>query len=143
MCWDSNKLETKIADKDIQVFKIVNWNNTSVYQDFHYETGKEYESYVRIEREDWSDNEGHYTISQGIHSYNSRKVHVEYSYKDYFGNICSKYFKVVGNNMTIDYFVRVYMRLKCVDCVIPKGATYYENEQGEIVSNRLIYNKTL
>lgn len=33
--------------------------------------------------------------------------------------------------------IKKHMEIKCVECIIPKGTTYYENKLGEIVTERL------
>ena len=59
MCWRSDKAEyqeKKIADEDIEVFKIVENESgdyfRSIYQWFRYDIGNEYEQEIEIENDE-------------------------------------------------------------------------------------------
>ena len=117
MCWFGlNK--SIVAEKNIKVFKIClkkKGKILSYYNEFVYEVGAEYSATFGIRIKDF----GRIAIYEGLHSYSS--------------DCCLKIYK---EGIYCDWFGRGEPIVK-VDCIIPKGAIYYENEKGEIVSNRL------
>ena len=121
MCWDGlNK--PIVAEEDIKVFKIclkqTGKTLMSYFRTFVYEVGVEYSATFGIEIEDF----GEIAIYEGLHSYSTE---------------CPiKFDTYIGKNRFIDYYPPNESIVK-VECVIPKGATYYENENGEIVSDTL------
>lgn len=143
MCWTTeNSSYTKIrtAEKDIEVFKIVNLSLNpldteeylfySVYKHFQYKIGGKY----NCEIGEIGEVDRLFYINEGIHSY-SKKVKIIHC-NDYIDDYYTSAICVFHNNIKLDYFYYkpIYVKLKCV---IPKGSQYYENEHGEIVSNTI------
>ena len=127
MCWTGENIP-QIAEKDIKVIKAVHYDRikgiiTSAYCNFHYKISSTY-SNMQLGIKERVD--GTISISTGFHSYNPNKI----TFKKTFGvtEIRSKAFY-------LDHFCVSFI---CkLNCTIPKGATYYENKYGEIVSNKL------
>lgn len=140
MCWTSHNYKHPvkiIADEDIKVFKIVNRNLTSVYEDFQYEIEREYKLMEPIVLEIGS-TAGMWLINKGFHSYCFETVKI---YVDYYSNIFShetiqeiSIYTKFGRN---DKFVGDIGKYIIAECIIPKGSTYYINEFGEIVSDKI------
>lgn len=115
MCWNSYKeISPKISKKDISVFKICKKSYDdkhveSKYQHFTYELGKLYTENVNP----YICSEGVQIIKKAFHSY----------------DMC---LRIIAHMMkSVDDIV--------VEGIIPKGATYYLNEElGEIASNQII-----
>jgi len=121
----------KIAEKDIEVYKLaqVKMSDTfmSAYKGFCYKAGKEYRTEFTFSNiaEQVSDSYelkwrnitipvyNRRYVMEGFHSYNSIKR--------------LKLTELYSYSVIIGLFI------------IPKGATYYENGAGNIVSNRLIF----
>lgn len=163
MCWETrNKAEKKIAEKDIDSFKIVfariNGNILSVYNNYTYELGSEY-----IMSEDinvlYHEYPVYYEINEGFHSYDPNIVSInyhkdEFCIPDYYNvprNLLLSYQELKFHNAIIlsdkndNFFLDTYslqdgfdVTEKIMRCKIPAGSEYYENEHGEIVSNRII-----
>lgn len=143
MCWTSKNAISKIADKDIECFKLVlqDENNTiySFYNEFVYELNKLYKTKINILK---YNNNKFTDILEGFHSY-SNKV----KYYNKVNNIIKLYI-VINNariNLTNTYCKYSYIltkdkpaKLVIANCIIPKGSTYYVNEHEEIVSNQII-----
>lgn len=150
MCWTfydlSDKSPQKLrAAKDIRVFKIafVDEDNTVVpyyYSDTSlvYEEGKTYHSpldepiYQLLNKKDPSP---YYIINHGLHSYNAEKCK----------SVIKKTIVVIDNTGNfLGSFNTVHIlngKLAIMDCSIPKGSAYYENEYGELVSDALRIDK--
>lgn len=146
MCWIGKNCPI-VADKDISVFKIGVQKKSSkkIYSYFQfmiYELGITYRS--DIVKYDGLHDPDCITILEGLHSY-SMDVAVIQSKNKYDG---SSYIKAVikrnGNEKLLERYclnnVEEY-KLVVMDCIIPKGATYYKNEDGEIVSNLIKFVK--
>lgn len=146
MCWRSDKVEyqkKKIADEDIEVFKIV--QNicgdyfSSIYQGFRYDIGNEYEQEMEtgnvintsITSEEYI---SQILIHRGLHSYSSKDVGINPAGKN-MEYLC---ITSIRKNHVIDSFlIEEYANMYKLNCIIPKGSEYYENELGEIVSNKI------
>lgn len=126
MCWISKECIKQIAEEDIPVFKIVNCNKTSVFKNFLYEENTKYDLGKEIDV-----HEGvivNFLINEGFHSY-CKKCKIEIT------DIESKeFFRVVDLLGTV---LLGHKSLLILECLIPKGATYYINEKGECVSDKL------
>lgn len=129
MCWISNKTPVlKIAEEPISIFKILYKNMDSAYMTFRYHLHVKYYQKLEAPRITCS----RCFIYEGIHSYDAEtsiiKDHPEDS--DLFVIITKK------DDLNLDIFSKgPYIQ---VMGVIPKGAEYYRNEWGEIVSNSII-----
>lgn len=116
MCWVNIKLNKRIANKDITVYKIVIPKEngcTSLYKEFDYDFHKTYTELIHI---DYAHDV--YYINEGFHSYKSLEV--------------AQY---------ILAFIRINRREcngRIIRCIIPKGAIYYINNYKEVVSNKII-----
>ena len=146
MCWVSDKAEyqkKRIANENIEVFKIVenicDDHFKSIYQWFRYVIGNEYEQEIENEERDVFINLNRSTtekvftrllISKGLHSYSSKDVEI-YS--------TGKYIEVIGRNRVNDsIFIKNHANMYKLNCIIPKGSEYYENEYSEITKNKRI-----
>ena len=144
MCWIENvrSLDLQIADKDIEVYKIVSDASKqfckSIIQEFIYEANIRYEMDA-MELEESSFSSAFYTtnliyIEKAYHSYTKirftlKKPSDPYSEHGYKGIIAGNLLM----SMRIDnpYYIATF--------VIPKGSQYAVNWKGEIVSNQIIY----
>lgn len=134
MCWriKVRNLQPHIADKDIEVYKVVKLANdkfcVACYQNYCYEVGadvcREVEILIR----------GHYAfVTVGLHSYKSftfvpNSIY-NGSWKDFYTSEHpnSKHQLLLNNDRYLATFI------------ISRGTTYFENELGEIVSNHILY----
>lgn len=115
MCWCSNKkISPKISEKDIPVFKIC-----KIYDYKHVESKYQYFTYELGKL--YTENINPYISSEGI-----RINKAFHSYDMCLG--------IISHTMkSVDEII--------VEGIIPKGATYYLNEFGEIASNQIILKK--
>ena len=131
MCY---KPELKIATKPVKVFKIMcpsrkNANEiASYYYFFTGRIGKEYSSDIVFHN--------NYTITCGFHSYSSTRCAI--NVQNLIANVCTQ----IGTQRRIlDSFWKD--RVVKVKCTLPIGTHYYENERGEIVSDRIIFDSII
>lgn len=140
MCWvicDSLPVEL-VAEKDIEVrkimFRIVEDFYISRYMRFPYSKGK-YSLGKRLVLNE-SKATGLYSINEGFHSYGEKCEIILMSHPLIYG------YKVTYNNMiNDDGFIPSFSdrTLEVIDCVIPKGARYYVNEEkDEYVSDEIV-----
>lgn len=82
--------------------------------------------------------EGVYLISMGFHSYNMNvdveKVLDTLDGRHYYTAVYTLYKGMMLSGYSLD-------GLRYMECTIPKGTTYYENEKGEIVSRKIRVEK--
>ena len=136
MCWKSKiKPLKQIADTDIPVIKTLlkhdDYNNYGIYyscyQNFKYKIGETYDidkHSLKVESKNIHDI---YIIRNGYHSYDSKCT---ISTEKITGMKFIKWNK--------DFSVDVHDKLTVLALFnIPKGSKYYENENGEIVSNKI------
>lgn len=80
-----------------------------------------------------------YNINKGLYSYDKEKCYAKTTY--------AKHMAVYSiEKVMLGYYVshpRRGRHLVLLECTIPYGATYYENEYGEIVSNKLKVDKMI
>ena len=120
MCWESNKLPVKrIAKKDIYVYKIVEsidkFNCISAVKYFKYQYNKIYTQENLIT---FYSKGNIWTIEKGFHSYKTLlKAKADY------------------NKLHNDYYI-------IVQCIIPKGSTFFKNENGEVVSDSIVISNS-
>lgn len=152
MCWTSyNKPVKLIAEKDVPVFKvakIANYGKTIL--PYFFSTSDWYtENTVYLEpgitlNTKISGASKPYTISKGLHSYSVENIRLQ----DYYHiDKVIKFIPLVRitthktTPMSQDVIVtgQTYQisNVAIMLCTIPKGATYYVNEVGEIVSDKL------
>lgn len=117
MCWKSkNLISPKMANNDIKVYKILKVSDESIVSpcfNFHWKLGTQYEANVCFK-------DAKRMIFEGFHSL--RECPKSSLYRWYTTNT-DLFVKLPGD--------RVFK------AVIPEGSAYYENEYGEIVSNKL------
>ena len=108
MCWISEKLDKKVAEHDIIVYKIVLPNirgTKSLFYKFWYLFNTTYRGTLDIKLVG-----SEYCITEGFHSYKTKS-------------------KVLLANQ--------FHFKKIVKCILPKGTIYYINNNDEIVSNQI------
>ena len=149
MCWttyDIRRTVGRVAKNDIEVYKVMVMKPLedeelfySVYRDFPSKKGDLYKlgSKIKIEmlREE---SITYYRIFKGFHSYNSQSTFLCKEHNNR-GESLAVY---SINKEKVDSYIEndgITPRiLKKVRCIIPKGSVYFENEFGEIVSNKII-----
>lgn len=134
MCWTSLKKQgipqPKTVEEDIIVYKVVTVNNRGIYsffQNFAYKEQKDYCLGCELTVKD-NVNDYYYVIINGFHSYDKKvKVSVNANFSvNVYSMDGAIYWNYVNHGIAI------------IECIVPKGSTYFENEDGEIVSNRII-----
>ena len=143
MCWYGKLSSKQVAKKDIHCKKVIAYNpKEKYYYPYYvnrgkikrYEIGNTYTSNLEIRniRMSQADSLQHCNIEDGLHCY-SWDVTVEANKvdKSLFAVICKE-------GVTYYWYDKLLLRYPVlVDCIIPKGATYYENDYGEIVTDIL------
>lgn len=143
MCWYGKLLSKQVAKDDIHCKKIIAYNSKDKFyfpyyirygEIKRYEIGKTYTSNLEIINVRTSVPNNCY-IKDGLHCY-SWDVTV-LANKNKF---CDSVLAVIDKKGGRDYYwfekpQPGYPIL--VDCIIPKGATYYKNDRGEIVTDTL------
>ena len=132
MCWSTKKPAVlKMAEKDIAVFKVVEQVDEkllSYCKGFPYEIGKLYETRIGDRKVKC----GRLCIEEGFHSYSNK---CKWKPLD---QITDTIHKVTFGNCVLAIDISILYEHVKVNCIIPKGALYYENEHGEIVSDKII-----
>lgn len=132
MCWCGKNIKRR-ANRNIPVFKIgayVNENEAkSFYRGFQYHIGKKYYQEIGA---NWNCDRPIIAIKDGLHSY-SEKCNIE--------PVNIYFYRVSCNGSHVECYPIYDGPLAIIYCIIPKGAFYYENELGEIVSSELIIEK--
>lgn len=141
MCWTGHSKHKWIATKDIPCKKVIGhdqydkMHGKNIYipwlmrhLPFFYMIGHTYEASLNVVQRRplaASKTDCWIAIDAGLHCYSDDlKVYKHHDYSI-----------IVGNNLfTGDQHT---LRPVLVDCIIPRGATYYENERGEMVTNKL------
>ena len=142
MCWFGKQKDRKLAQEDIKCKKFItkNVDNNQYFAFFHkehlYQLGKTYYTPLqsKLERERWI------SIQRGLHCYApyveiTGIPHKAYTVK-YNASIVTYSTNIMAISTTRDIPV-------LVECTIPKGSEYYENQYGEIVAERLIINREI
>ena len=136
MCWVGKVNDKKIATEDIKTRKIVDKFKGSYYgyfqEWFEYELGKEYNT--KVTPRDGS--KYGIVIEAGLHSY---------AWDIEMKQLCGGDIKVKSlrhlGGQTIYQNNGKYggnHKIAVIECTIPKGTAYWENQVGEIVSEKLI-----
>lgn len=130
MCWIGDLSSVaKIAEEDIKVYKIaviIDHHLYSAIREYKYQLGIEEKANLSISRS------YKLTITCGLHSYSEDcKIH----------DTCAEVGVIAKNSnyLTCCTYSKgtAYMYCK-LECIIPKGAVYYCNRYGEMVSDRLL-----
>jgi len=124
MCLITDKLEPRIAEEDFTVYKFLQNRESVYYPGFFYEKDMLYETEIK-ESDEWAcfSHEDRYWLDR------------EYLGWDY-GKHTDK-LKCFGPGF---HSMRksIFGRDGTYKATIPKGATYYENPSGYLVSNKII-----
>ena len=140
MCWIENikRFDLQIADKDIEVYKIVTCANkqscVSIIKNFNYIANILYKI-PALECNEIDRRYGIIKIEKAYHSYTGAQF------------VCNSTFRVVKGVYRFKSIIlgnrRMLMSLEnngyIATFIIPKGAVYTINRCGEIVSNQIIY----
>ena len=155
MCWYGHWKNEHIAKDDIRVFKILyrepkNWawlnpkyviTYTPPFFHAYYEIGKE-KSETIIPRELEIYSLFQLSIERGIHCYSRENCKWKYEAPNinvYYGtDRLASYRNEKGLHNTADFKTVVVMQ-----CVIPAGTRYWENDKGEIVTEKIIPEREL
>lgn len=168
MCWEATSIESKImhsAKDDMSVYKIGFYSSkldgAVPYYMYHvfnraYKEGETYSlrdkltSITRVQKKNCE----RVIINEGFHSYNPKKTYTKWSkiccYNEFSEQISDFYIMCVEYKYNIDdrecvgmldtYSPKTHC-LMLLECTIPKGTHYYENEKGEIVSEKIRIDK--
>ena len=137
MCWriKSRKVpEAKVARRDIKVIKLV-WREglLSLYEDFPYKVGNTY--CLPEELKDdmgklYHDKFYYITIHKGFHSYSTKVKLTKAKGTDVY--------YIDGENCNLPYRKGRKWDFVLLECIIPRGATYYYNKrEGHYVSDTI------
>lgn len=118
-----------IAEKDISVLKIINRDDSSIYQAFPYTPGMEYKTHFVNENSP----EGT-SIYQGFHSYDKAQVSVKRHNPFPVRDSIVMFHR--GTPVFLDYISTDTSKL--VEFTIPAGASYYFGDRGDMVSDTII-----
>ena len=134
MCWTGKLSDKKIAEDDISVYKIlsknIDWELVAPYQRTKYNLHKLYSvSEFGMRGVCFTHNE--IEIREGFHSFNS-------NCKVWGASTVTAIVSAKGVGMDLEISGRISDLLLPAKCIIPKGSEYYENDFGEIVSNKII-----
>ena len=141
MCWTSIEEKDRIcrvAEDDIRIFKIVDKIGDSMVYTSYYWTlretyGLDWEYYTKMGERIL--NNGGVIVDRGFHSYSRKKCCVME------GMSCYNVFRKGGSELW-DSFVFSTEGKTCVLWgIVPKGSRYYENADGEIVSERIKFTR--
>lgn len=133
MCWvgDDTAIK-KIAERDFYVYKIgrVVWNNIFISNIRGYQYVPKYHNRI-IPLVTYSPCIGVYMIDRGYHSY--KWVALDDTYPN-------KRCLCLGNyNLNLAESLEGYKFCCIATFIVPKGAEYFENKYGHIVSSEIIY----
>lgn len=139
MCWSSfSKPELKVAENNIPVTKIVKIKQNIIrayYEDkFVYSVNETYHSKIKLESP--YSKVDYYRITEGFHSYKS-SCPITLSKSFFCTTLNVGYPNEDGELEQYCMTCNSYRTLGIMSCIIPKGSKYYENEDGEIVSNTI------
>lgn len=139
-------MDLQIADKDIEVYKIVSDANKlsckSIIQGFAYKANIRYEMYA-MELEESSFGSAFCTtdliyITKAYHSYTKIRLTLKKPYNPYPEH---GYKGIIAGNLLMP--IRIDNPYYIATFIIPKGSQYTVNWKGEIVSNQIIYTGEL
>ena len=144
MCWVENikKFDLQIADKDIEVYKIVSDANKlsceSLIQGFIYEANIRYAMDAMELKESSFSSAFCPTdliyITKAYHSYTKIRFTLK---RPYDPCLSPEYKGIIAGNLLMP--IRINNPYYIATFVIPKGSQYAINWKGEIVSNQIMY----
>lgn len=123
MCWISEYTpHKKIADETIIVYKYLTKDLRSPLQFYKYTRNKKAPEETLSTTRGKKGQSNFWYIIRGYHSCRNIDFAKSYFYKNL-------------------YFSTIHLNLRLYKCIIPKGAIYYRNEYGHIVSNTIIIKR--
>lgn len=151
MCWQSTILNKQIAKEDIPVkkiceiyypFGVLHSRDEIFYKSpchsfvYSFSPAEKVNLIVNTHKgsKEFLSGKTYYTIEAGYHCYNP-EINMLFK-REPSGYEGYELLTIIYNGIEIGKYVG--RSLVYVDMLIPKGSEYYENEQGEIVSNKLI-----
>ena len=144
MCWIENtrSFDLQIADKDIEVYKIVSdaskLSCESLIQGFVYKANIRYEmdvmKLIAPSLNSPFDTTDSIYITKAYHSYTKIRFTLKKSYESYLDFV---YKGIIAGNLLMP--IKIDNPYYVATFVIPKGSQYAVNWKGEIVSNQIIY----
>lgn len=131
MCWTGKRFferMPRIALRNIEVYKVLTKEGKSPYQDYQYDFNKETKQvYLKtLKRVN-----GAIDIYEGYHSFSKKCRFV----KSFYDNTTYTYITVICG---LSYNNKVIYK-----AIIPKGTIYYQNRDGEYVSEKIIVTDEL
>lgn len=151
MCWVGKTEDIHIAKEDIEVRKVLlreRFNNPSFvspYQFMNYKIGIGYVTKINPFHAFQKSDPSRITINEGLHCYSPTKCRfVKHENSQGETSVITVYLYSEIKNLAVqarnticfpDSICRYPVLMKAI---IPKGTTYYENDSGEIVSEKLI-----
>lgn len=112
MCWASVTLNNQVAKQDYTVYKFVKFDTFDTCKSSVYNYTYTFEKLNKLEQSLIpTKKDSIYIIDKGFHSYIDLKI---------------------------IYFIEDVTKGCVAECTIPKGAIYYTNAYGEVVSNKII-----
>lgn len=140
MCW-AEKLENvkyQVADKDIEVYKIVTWANkqscVSVVKNFNYTANILYKI-PTLEYDEIARRYKILKIEKAYHSYTGIQFICNSTFHSVKGVYRCKSIILGNKRMLMSFENDDYI----ATFIIPKGSTYIINTKGEIVSDKIRY----
>ena len=130
MCWTvSMTPQSKLAEEDIPVFKIVRRNLKAYYRNFHYSIGEVFKTEISVPM--YSPCKVFY-IEEGFHSYSNQECKTAIT-ETLSEPIITVFHMFHGELYRLDSYIDACI----LECVIPKGSIYYINPRGEYVSDKI------
>lgn len=138
MCWASKTLTMHISDGKVKVFKVCTLNNNGeisgyYYKWFKYVLNQEYQTNINIHSTIYSIENQTHIGNEGFHSYSAKECLLETNNEGFDVYNKKTNFLITGYNS--------YTNIVVVEGYLPKGTTYYINQDGEIISDRIILEK--
>ena len=150
MCWYGKLSDKKIAEKDITVYKVLekreNDNGKMCYWGpfqylYGYAIGHKYKEIIKVSTLYYEDgiNNDRIIINNGLHCF-SENAYVKAFNRPYYFEIGPNREKTNIGKGT--WLFKKHINVIC-KCTIPKGSTYYINNNNEIVTSALIVEEDL
>ena len=146
MCWLTNNLRLSFprkSKKNIPILKVTNYDlHGFYYRSYAYELGKlnVLEKGFKVQRELLF----YCRVEEGFHSYNLNKIRIK---KSCIGNHYMIYKKRnwLANKLTVPKLIGCFPAESTVLVIgyIPKNTRYLENNDGEMVSDKIILTEYL
>lgn len=127
MCFLTKNPQKRIAESDVTCYKVVYVHKkriNSYVRAFPYELNKKYFQTIQFFKNRFGSR-----ADKGFHSYDK----VEYIFIKHYGLYID----------SLSFQTDINSNERIVKCIIPKGAVYYKNEYGEIISESIIIKKII